>query len=768
MFIAVLSGFMLAALAPFLHRAARGQSGWICALLPAGLFVYFLSFLPVLSSGTVIAVSWPWVPALGVNLSFSLDGLSLLFSLLITGVGALILVYAGGYLKGHHHLGRFHAFLLLFMASMLGLVLADNVITLFVFWELTSLSSYFLIGFDHEREAARSAALQALLVTGLGGLALLAGFLLMGHAAGSFELSEILRRGDALRQSGHLFAILFLVLGGAFTKSAQFPFHFWLPSAMEAPTPVSAYLHSATMVKAGIYLLARLAPVFTGTAEWHGTLLIFGAVTMVSGAVLALGQQDLKRMLAYSTVSSLGTLTLLIGIGTQQAVAAAMVYLLAHALYKGSLFLVAGSIDHGAGTRDIRRLSGLARYMPLTAAAGIIAALSMAGVPPTLGYLGKELLYGSQLLSPLWPAAVTAASLVTNILLVAVAGIAGAAPFLGQRAVTPKQPHESPAAIVIGPLLLAAAGAFFLLVPGPLSGTLASASAAAMASAAPVDLSLWHGFNAALLLSVVTIAAGSAAYAGRSVFLRLRDRLRSASPAGPARWYDLALAGMLAAAREQTRLLQNGLLRHYLMIALGAVFLLVASLLVLRSGLLAGLPVFSGVRFYEWIAAGIILAAAFTAVSTRSRLTAVAAMGAVGYGVALVYTLFSAPDLAMTQFSIETLTVILFVLVLYRLPRFALISHPLARTRDVIVSLANGMLITLLVLAALNESFRSRVSDFFIDNALSQAGGRNTVNVIIVDFRGLDTLGEITVLAVAALGVFALLKTKYGGEEGAP
>src|ERR1044071_2521246 len=359
MLIAVLSGFAAALGAPWFYKVARGATGWLIALLPLGLMIYFARFVEPVAAGQVIAISYNWVPSLGIQLSFLIDGLSLLFAFLISGIGALIFVYAGDYLHGHPQLGRFYAYILIFMASMLGLVLADNLIAVYVFWELTSISSYFLIGFDHHRESARAAALQALLVTGAGGLALLAGVLLLGKAGGSLEISMLLKNGDMVRSNALYVPILFLVFAGAFTKSAQVPFHFWLPSAMEAPTPVSAYLHSATMVKAGVYLLARLTPVLGGTDLWHYALSIVGAVTMGTGAYVALRQSDLKRMLAYLTVSALGMLILFIGVGTSQALAAAIVFLLAHALYKGALFLVTGILDHQTGSRDVNDLGGL-------------------------------------------------------------------------------------------------------------------------------------------------------------------------------------------------------------------------------------------------------------------------------------------------------------------------------------------------------------------------------------------------------------------------
>jgi multicomponent Na+:H+ antiporter subunit A len=758
MILAVLSGFVLAILAPALHRARGRSASWILALLPLGLTALFAGLTAVIGPGDALRESLPWVPGLGLQLSFCLDGLGLVFALLIVGIGTLVAVYAGGYLRGHPHLGRFQCYLLLFMASMLGLVLADNVIVLFVFWELTGVASYLLIGFDHAEEKARKAALQALLVTGLGGLALLAGLLLLARVGGSLELSALAAQGDVVRGDPLYPPILILVLAGAFTKSAQAPFHFWLPNAMAAPTPASAYLHSATMVKAGIYLLARLHPVLGDTGAWHYSLTLAGSITMLLGAVLALRQTDLKLLLAHSTVSSLGTLTLLIGLGTVLAAKAAVVFLVVHALYKGALFLVAGAVDHESRTRDVDRLGGLRAAMPITAAAAALAGLSMAGLPPLLGFVAKELVYEAKVQAPRASVLITGAGMLANALIVAVAGVVAFRPFFGPRRETPRSAHEAPPSLWLGPAILALLGTLLGLAPETAAAVMAPAVSAVRAEVTEVKLALWHGLSPVLGLSLATLLAGVGIYHGRGVLRRQGRIFAGLARAGPDRGYDAALEALLALARAQTRLLQSGYLRVYLLIV-------VAATVALAGGALLGggappLAGIEGARLHEVLLGVLILAAAGVAVRSDSRLAAVAALGVVGYGVALVYAFFGAPDLAMTQIMVDTLTVILFVLVCYHLPRFAALSSRGARVRDALVSLAAGGFVTLLVLVAAGARSEPAASAYYARNSLPRAHGRNVVNVILVDFRALDTLGEITVLAVAGVGVYALLKLR--------
>lgn len=765
MFVSLFSAFVLAIAAPWLARLAGRATGWLLSLLPIAIAAYLASMVPRIAAGETVAVSHRWVPSLGINLSLFLDGLSLLFALLISGIGAVILVFSGTYLRGNAELGRFYAFILMFMGSMLGLVLADNVLTMFVFWELTSISSYLLIGFQHEEKSSRSAALQSFLVTSLGGLSLLAGGILLSQAGGTDRLSQLILRAPAIHAHPLYVPILLLIAGGAFTKSAQFPFHFWLPSAMQAPTPVSAYLHSATMVKAGIYLLARLSPALGGTELWFYLLGTVGALTMVLGAYLSLQQFDLKLIFAYSTVSVLGLLTMLLGIGTQGAIKAVVTYLFAHALYKGALFLTAGTVDHESGTRDVRALSGLRRIMPVTAVAAALAAASMAGAPPLAGFLGKEMLYESVLhgsLGRLWigPTVLASAFLVTAAL------IGGIRPFLGAATPAAERAREGPIGLWAGPLLLASGGLAAGLLSGTVGRLLLSPAASAVAQQ-PLSIGsgLWHGFTTTLALSVLTLAAGLALFSKRQAVAWVGQVTKPLRNWGPEQWYVKALEGLNALATRQTMVFQSGYLRFYVLATMAATFAFVAYPLLGLGG--AGLHLnVAGLQLYELSLAILIVVGAVYTVQAHSMLAAITALGVVGYSVALIFVLFGAPDLAMTQFLVETLIVILFVLVVHRVPPYSIISSKAVRVRDGVVCISIGALITTLVLAASFVPLDPSISRFYTSNSVPGGHGHNIVNVILVDFRGLDTLGEITVLAVAAFGVYALLKLRLPRKEG--
>lgn len=739
--------------------------GWLLALLPIAIFAGLLSLHRPIAGGAVIQGQIPWAPSLGVALSWQIDGLSLLFALLISGVGALVLIYASGYLADDAYLGRFYLYLLGFMIAMLGLVISANLLTLFIFWELTSITSYLLIGYKHRYESARAAALQALLVTGGGGLAMMAGILLLGQVGGSLEMGALVEQRSVIQASPLYAPIVILVLLGAFTKSAQFPFHFWLPNAMAAPTPVSAYLHSATMVKAGVFLVARLTPVLGGTILWFDLLVAVGGVTMVMGAFLAWRQTDLKRILAYTTISALGTLMLLLGIGTDVAIKAAMVFLIAHALYKGALFMLAGAVEHQTGTRDITQLGGLGRLMPVTAIVTGLAALSMSGIPPLTGFVSKELFYEATLYAPAFSGLLTGAALLANVLTVVAAMLIFFRAFSGQRPSQLDSVTEAGVSLLLGPGVLASAGLAGGLLIGALgTNWVAPAVSATIGATTPVKLSLWHGFNPMLALSALTLGLAGLIWLRRSYLIRATTWLDVGETLGPEQSYSRLLAMLPRNAAALTRWLQHGYLRLYLLTVVVTVIGLVGFTLMSRVGLPA-LPTSGDLRLHEAGVLLLMLAAAAVAISASSRLTAIVALGVVGLGMTLVFAFYSAPDLAMTQFAVETLTVLLFVFVIYRLPRFATLTGRRERLRDAVVATLAGALMTLLALTALQSPHPMHVSEFFAAESWLSANGRNVVNVILVDFRALDTLGEIVVLMVAALGVHALVRPLLEGRE---
>ena len=741
----------------------------LVSLIPLALTLYFVDLAGRVLDGEHISASYAWVDSLDANLDFSLDGLSLVFVLLICGIGALVFIYAGGYLKGHPQLGRFYLYITLFMFSMVGVVAADNVILLFVFWELTSLTSFLLIGFNHTATASQNAARQAFIVTAAGGLALLAGLVLLGIITDTWTLSAYAEQAAFIQDHEFYLPILILILLGAFSKSAQFPFHFWLPGAMEAPTPVSAYLHSATMVKAGIYLLARLSPSLGGSDAWTILVTGVGGITMLMGGYIAWQQTDLKRILAYTTIGALGIITFLLGIGSGLAVKAAILFIVTHALYKAALFMVAGAIDHETGTRDIQQLGGLGRLMPFSALAAAVAALSMAGLPPLLGFIAKEVIYeATQEAENIPVILLTVAAIVGNLFNVAAAGMVAWRPFWGTAVEFVKTPHEAPLMMWIGPVILGigsvAAGLFSHQLVEPL---LEEAVAATYGAPYKVKLGLWHGFNLSLLLSVITVAGGVA-------FFLLIERLRPlgasaarvTDPIGPQRLYDGLMSGVVGVGELQNSLIFRTYLRYYIRI-----IMITASIALI--GVMALEADFSSItlspdtpRYFELGVAGLIIAAAIAVTFIPRRLAAVAALGVVGYGVAVIFIMFGAPDLAMTQFAIETLTVVLFVLAIYRLPRFKPLSERGTRLRDAVIAItAGGIMTTLVLIITSSEPPDLRVTRFFARMSYLQAKGQNVVNVILVDFRGIDTMGEITVLSIAAIGVYALLKLNLSDSE---
>ena len=761
-FIVLMLPFLAALIAPWLTRRLGHNAAWLLGLAPVAIFIHFLGFSAEVADGGVVTGGFQWVPSYNVSFSWLIDGLSMTFALLISGIGALIMLYSGGYLQGHAQLGRFFSFMLLFMGSMLGVVISDSFLMLFVYWELTSITSFLLIGFDHTREASRRAAFQALVVTGGGGLALLAGLLVIWNITGVSQISLLFILGDELRNSPFYLLALILVLGGAFSKSAQFPLHFWLPNAMEAPTPVSAYLHSATMVKAGVYLLMRLNPVLGDTVWWETILPVFGGTTLIVGTLLAIRQTDLKMMLAYTTVSSLGLLVMLTGFGTEHAIAAAVLYLVAHSLFKGALFMVAGLIDHGTGTRDVTRLGGLRKAMPITFVAAMAAAISMAGLPPFIGFLAKEEIYYALWAMDLWSLAFVAVAVVGNGLMFVIGFAVAIKPFFGPAVNTPKPAHEGPVLLWLGPLTLGIVALVSALVSPLTHRFISSPMASAIAGEAEtVSISLIPHFGPALILSLVTIAFGIVAY-------RMLDRLRagmawllSAIGWGPDRGFDQFITGLVRLSGAITRLVQPGRLDIYMTVT----FLMIAAALLgpmAWYGEWPAMPVWpTDAQFHELVVVAIVLIGLLAVIYARDRLTAIVSLGIQGFAVALIFLLFGAPDLSFTQFMVETLAVVILALIMTRLKLTASDHRPtLQKAIDMSVAIACGGGFMLYLMAVTQQPFNSALSDFFSAYSKVVAHGANVVNVIIVDFRGTDTLGEIAVVMVTGLAILSLIRIR--------
>ena len=779
MLVAVFLAFVVAALAPWVVGWAGDRSGWVLGLVPAGLTLYFGTYLPAVAGGETWREAWAWVPALGLDLAVWVDGLSLAFALVISAVATLVVVYATGYLAGDRQLPRFFAYLLGFMGAMLGVVLSDNLFAVYVFWELTSLSSFLLIGYDHEQPEARASAHQGLMVTVGGSLAMFAGLILVGMIVGEagveriYSLAAILElaaeRPEAITGHGLYAPAVVLVLAGCFTKSSQVPFHFWLPNAMAGPAPVSAFLHSAAMVKAGIYLMARLSPVLGGTALWTGLLTEVGALTMVVAVYFAVKATDYKQVLAYSTVTALGVMTMLIGVGTETALRAFVVYLLAHAAYKATLFMVAGNVDHEAGTRELTELRGLRRAMPVTFACAIVGALSLGGVWPLLGFVGKEIKFEAVLAGE----ALLVAVIVTSLLSVAVAAAIGWGPYVGEPSEAAAEAHEAPVSMLLGPVALAAASLLAFVGIGWVDvWVVVQATAATYGEAVEPQLKQWHGIDyLPFWLGLGSLAVGLVVYRYLGGIRRVMGRLDWLYRRGPERGYELAIGRFLPwFANWQTRRLQHGRLRNYLATVLVVIVVVVGTPLVKNIGGVEA-PILTA-TIHQAVAMGVIVVGAVYAARTRSRPVVATSLTAVGFGVALVYALFSAPDVAITQLLVDTLLVLILLLVIRSLPRFIEVSEASDRVRDLAIALAVGALMATVVAGAGGLEMEDpvlggdSVSRGLIAASNTLAHGRNVVNVILVEYRVLDTLGEMFVLAVAAIGVYALVRPRQTEPEG--
>jgi multicomponent K+:H+ antiporter subunit A len=766
------AGSLFAAMLP---SKARNAGAWQAGLVMSIGLVLGAASYPAVEAGGIIRNEIAWLPTLDLNFSLRMDGFAWLFAMLVNGIGLLVVLYARYYMSREDPVARFFAFFLAFAGSMLGIVLSGNLILLVVFWELTSIFSFLLVGYWHHSANARDGARMALTITGLGGLSLLVGVLLLGHIVGSYDLDRVLAAGDLIRSSDLYRPALILILIGAFTKSAQFPFHFWLPNAMAAPTPVSAYLHSATMVKAGVFLMARLWPVLAGTPEWFWIVGLAGIITLVLGAYFAIFQQDLKGLLAYSTISHLGLITLLLSLGSPLGAVAAIFHMVNHATFKASLFMAAGVIDHESGTRDLQRLSGLFRFMPITATLAMVASAAMAGVPLLNGFLSKEMFFAEALAThevSILDAAQPYAAVLAGIFAVTYSLRFIHSVFFGPPpADLPRQPHEPPFWMRFPILFLVLTCLVVGIVPGLTIGPfLRTAVVAVLGAATPeYSLAIWHGFTVPLIMSAIALAGGII------LFLVLQDYLAQSEEGPPVfrhlkgqRIFERVLVTLswrwarFLEANLGTRRLQPQL-RILLLAAIAAAFWP-----LYRAGFGLGSLSFAGADpvFALLWAVGMAFAVAAAVQAKFHRLAALIFLGGAGLVTCMTFVWLSAPDLAATQLLVEIVTTVLILLGLRWLPkRFADIETDIAtagarlrRARDLALAVAAGTGMTLIAYAVMTRPSPETIADYFLRHAYSDGGGRNVVNVILVDFRGFDTLGEITVLGIVAMTVFTLLR----------
>ncbi len=788
--LAILSPFLLAVFIPLLYKHFRKiHTGWFVLVLPVILFLYLLQFIKGNVEGNQITKTLSWIPSLGIDFTVYVDGLGLLFALLITGIGALVVLYSIYYLsKDKESLHTFYVYLLMFMGAMLGVVLSDNLIVLYTFWELTSLSSFLLIGYWYHREKSRYGAQKSMLITVFGGLSMLAGFILLGMMADTFSIRELIAQADTIPSHPLFIPALLLVLLGAFTKSAQFPFHIWLPDAMEAPTPVSAYLHSATMVKAGIYLVARLSPVFAGSAEWLWLVAGFGIITLFWGSFSAVKQTDLKSILAFSTISQLGMIMSMLGIGAAAlhydylddniyliATTAAIFHLINHATFKGSLFMVVGIVDHETGTRDIRKLGGLMTLMPITFTLAIIGSFSMAGLPPFNGFLSKEMFFTAMVHAStlnifnfdtwgvLFPILAWIASIFTFIYSMILVFKTFTGKYQPEK--LDKKPHEAPLGMLISPIVLASLVIIIAFFPNLIAKGLIEP---AMVSIHPTLLEMgsfntkiyfWHGWNLELFMTIGVIGIGSALFLTLTKWSGFYDLFPKRLTLN--NLYDHGLISMERSATKLNSLYMTGSIRNYLVFIFGFMIFALGGSLLTKNAFVVDFTAAAPVGLYEVVLALVLVAGVLTILFSKSRLSAIIALGAVGYSIALFFVLFRAPDLALTQLLVETVSVALFLLCFYHLPEYKKQQKRLSfRLTNLLISLGVGTVVTLIALSANSTRLFDSISSYYVDASYTEAGGKNMVNVILVDFRGFDTLFEIVVLGIGALGIYSMIKLR--------
>ena len=754
-------------LVSWLKKFSRGVTALGAIGVSLTSLILLLTQAQAVFNGETIIQTWSWLPQLGIDLSFRLDALGLLFSLLITGIGTLIFIYAYYYLSPKNSLSKLYLLLMLFMAAMLGISLSNNLLLLLVFWELTSISSFLLVGYWSNYEAAQRGSRMALTITGMGGLAMLGGFILLGQITGTYQIDQILGMSEQIQSHALFVPTLLLILLGAFTKSAQFPFHFWLPNAMAAPTPVSAYLHSATMVKAGIFLLARLLPIFAGAALYHNIVTFVGLFTLCMAAFFAIFKEDLKGLLAYSTISHLGLIVCLLGIGSPLAVAAAIFHIINHATFKAALFMIAGIIDHESGTRDLRKLSGLWQLLPFTATLTMVTAASMAGVPLTNGFLSKEMFFTELLANLSGPVMIVSAIIATFAGIFAVAysvrlvhGVFFDGP-VGKN-VPNKDAHEPTFGMRAPATLLAVLCILVGILPALLLENIVNSTARAstqLANFEGVHIAIWHGFNMPLLMSFIALIGGISFYFALAKGGKIRE-IDLDPYLGKFQGrvlFDLFLKHLLLNSRKFKRATENGKLQSYL---LWIVFFSIAVVAIplFNSGLTTGtreLTHAPAIAIVLWL---LLFSACWMMLwFHHERIKAILISGAVGLVVTIVFVCFSAPDLALTQITVDVVTTVLLLMSLSLLPQLTPYESSVPRRwRDAIIAISGGVGIAWITWLILTRDHNS-ISWFFMQQAIPLGGGTNVVNVILVDFRGFDTFGEITVLGIAAIGALCLM-----------
>ena len=791
---AILLPFLAAVLIPFVYRRLKlFHIGWIVLVVPVALFAVLATYIPQVAKGKTFVYNFEWIPSYGMNITTYLDGLSMIFGLLITGVGSLVILYSIFYLSSKESLHHFYCYLLLFMGAMLGVVFSDNLMVLYAFWELTSVSSFLLIAFWHHRKASRAGARKAMIITVTGGIAMLAGFLMLYAASGTFSIREMVANVGVLQDSTYFIPAMILVLLGAFTKSAQFPFHIWLPDAMEAPTPVSAYLHSATMVKAGIYLVARTTPIFGGDATWFWIVSSVGLITLFWGSFNAVKQYDLKALLAYSTVSQLGLIMCLLGLGSAalhfgysestviytQATFAALFHLINHSTFKGALFMMVGIVDHEVGTRDIRRLGGLRSLMPFTFTIALIGSFSMAGLPPFNGFLSKEMFFIATLeianlsifnldsLGLLFPIVAWIASIFTFVYCVIVVTKTFFGKLRPER--LEKAPHEAPVGMLISPFILVTLVVGIFFFPNILGKYILQP---AMSSIYPMfpsaaeltpKIKAWHGFEVELYMTVGVVIVGTVMYRSlkkwRPVYQLLPQKYSFNA------YFDRFIHGGEQISERITKRYMNGSFTAYMGYIYVIFVALIAGYFVVSDAFTYSFSNSSPIEYYEFILVVVMIFAAVAILFAKSRVTAVLLNGVLGYSVAFFFVIFRAPDLALTQLVVESVTTALFLLCFKFLPN---IRPEMTSTKRKVskgfISILVGATVTFIGLAVLNYEKFDTISTYFED-AYNLAGGKNIVNTILGDFRAFDTMLEVVVLFIAGLGVYALIKLKAKEED---